>query len=103
MVGGFEVASAGLFNRSVPDSEEASDGRREVRKVPAIDASLRQASRKGFQKRRPLFGGPRLFRHRDLHRADGWLLNLDGASDDSDVRRLFAICAPGLPGAVSAR
>lgn len=67
----FRSPLAGLLDRSVPDFDEASHGRSEGRQVPAIDASLRQPSRKRHKDNRPVFGRPGLGGNRDLYRADG--------------------------------
>jgi len=102
----FEAVSrplTGLLDCSVPDFDEASHGRSERRQVPAIDPSPRQPSRKRLMHNRPVFGGPGLIGNRDLNHADGRLLDLNGASDNSNVRRPFAIHPPCFPGAVPAR
>lgn len=101
--GAFDATSAGLLDCPVPDFDEASHGRSEGRQVSAIDASLRQPSRKRLKDNRPVFGGPGLGGNRDLNHADGRLLDLDGASHNLNVRRLFAIHPPCFPGAVPAR
>ena len=92
-----------MLDRSVPDFDEASDGRLEGREVSTIDAALRQPSRKRLKDNHPVFGGPGLGGDRDLNHANGRLLDLDDASDNSNVRRPFAIHPPCFPGAVPAR
>lgn len=93
---------AGLLDRSVPDFDESSDGRRQGREVPSVDASLRQAGCKRLQQNLPLVDGPRLGRHGDLHRADGRLLDLDRASYDTNVAQMLTVCTANFPCAVSA-
>lgn len=97
------VRSVWLLERSVPDFDEASDGRLEGREVAAIDAALRKPSRKGFEQSLPLLDRARLGGHRDLHRADRRLLDLDHASHDPNVTQLLTVCSAGFPCAVSAR
>ena len=97
------VRSVRLLERSVPDVDETADGRLEGREVPAIDAALRQPSRKRLEQSLPLVGGPGLGWHRDLHRAERRLLNLNRASHDPNVAQLLTVCSAGFPCAVSAR
>ena len=96
------MRSVRLLERAVPDLDEASNGRLKGREVSTIDAALRQPSRKRLEQSLPLVGGPGLDWHRDLHRAERRLLNLNRASHDPDVAQLLTVCSAGFPCAVSA-
>ena len=94
--------SVWLLERSVPDFDEASDGRLEGREVATVDAALRQPSRKRLQQSLPLIGGPGFGGYRDLRSAERRLLDLDHASHDPDVAQLLTACSACFPCAVSA-